>query len=119
MKYNKPLLSSSSIKGDTVKNAEGEDLGNIKDIMINTQTGEIQYAVLSFGGFMGMGDKYFALPWKALSVNWEEECLTLNIHKEKLDDAPGFDKDNWPNMADPQFQQTISDYYGVSFNRAA
>ncbi|MCH2546665.1 MAG: PRC-barrel domain-containing protein [Alphaproteobacteria bacterium] len=117
--YNKPLLSAASIDGDKVKNAKGEDLGNIKDLMINTATGEIQYAVLSFGGFMGMGDKFFAVPWEAFAVDWEDECLTLNVEKDVLKSAPGFDKDNWPNMADLKFQDQISGHYGIGARRAA
>lgn len=112
-KYNKPLLSSSSIEGDSVKNAQGEDLGTIQDLMINTETGDIQYAVMSFGGFLGMGDKYFAVPWEALAVDFENECMILNVDKDKLENAPGFDKDNWPNLADATFRRTVYDHYGL------
>lgn len=114
MNYSSPLLSASSLDGDTVKNAQGEDLGNIKDIMIDTETGEVAYYVLSFGGFLGMGDKLFAIPPQSISVDTEEECLVLNVDKERLEDAPGFDKDNWPNMADPSFRDEIYSYYGYS-----
>lgn len=119
MNQTKPLLLASSIQGDPVKNAQGEDLGNIKEIMLNTDTGEIQYAVLSFGGFLGMGDKYFAVPWKALSVDWNNECLILNVEKSLLQNAPGFDKDKWPNMAEQKFHQEIQNHYGVGTRRAA
>ncbi|MEM6649061.1 MAG: PRC-barrel domain-containing protein [Pseudomonadota bacterium] len=105
------LLSSSSIHGDSVKNHSGEDLGNIEDLMVNLNDGHIEYAVLSFGGFLGMGDKYFAVPFERLTVDEKNECMVLNVDKELLKDAPGFDKDNWPNFADPTFKQTISSYY--------
>lgn len=94
------VLSSSSIVGTNVQNSAREDLGEIKDLMIDLSGGRIAYAVLSFGGFLGMGDKLFAIPWEAFQVVQEEEVLILNVAKEKLEQAPGFDKDNWPDMAD-------------------
>ena len=64
-----PVLSSSTLTGDSVRNPEGEDLGDIKDLMIDTASGNVEYAVLSFGGFLGLGDKLFALPWPALKLD--------------------------------------------------
>jgi sporulation protein YlmC with PRC-barrel domain len=115
MSYNQSLLSSSSITHDKVRNTQNENLGRIEDLMINTETGQIEYAVLSFGGFLGMGDKYFAIPFQAFTVDREEECLILNVDKERLKDAPGFDKDNWPNMADPQFRDQVHSHYGYEY----
>ncbi|GJL70685.1 MAG: hypothetical protein NPIRA06_33200 [Nitrospirales bacterium] len=108
------VLSSSSITGDTVQNMDREDLGEIKDLMIDLSEGRIAYAVLSFGGFLGMGDKLFAIPWEALSVVQEEKVFLLNVPKEKLEQAPGFDKDNWPDMADVTWGQSIHEYYGYN-----
>ncbi|WOI53731.1 PRC-barrel domain-containing protein [Parvularcula sp. LCG005] len=105
------LLSSSSINHDSVRNAAGEDLGEIKDLMIDTETGQVEYAVLSFGGFLGMGDKYFAVPFKSFNVDRENECMVLNVEKERLKDAPGFDKDHWPNFADAAFRSSVDSYY--------
>ncbi|HSF11113.1 MAG TPA: PRC-barrel domain-containing protein [Nitrospirales bacterium] len=106
------VLSSSSIVGTTVQNMGREDLGEIKDLMIDLSGGRIAYAVLSFGGFLGMGDKLFAIPWEAFQVVQEEEVLLLNVAKEKLEQAPGFDKDNWPDMADMTWGKSIHTYYG-------
>lgn len=106
------VLSSSSIVGTTVQNMGREDLGEIKDLMIDLSGGRIAYAVLSFGGFLGMGDKLFAIPWEAFQVVQEEEVLLLNVAKEKLEQAPGFDKDNWPDMADMTWGKSIHSYYG-------
>lgn len=105
------VLSASSITGDSVRNAEGEDLGELEDLMIDTATGKINYAVLSFGGFLGMGDKLFAVPWQALTLNPDEEKFILNVDKERLKDAPGFDKDDWPDMANPTWNDEINTYY--------
>lgn len=112
MNLNTTLLSASTLQGDKVKNAQGEDLGDVKDIMINTETGQVQYYVLSFGGFLGMGDKFFAIPPQAIQVDTANECLVLNVTKEQLENAPGFDKDNWPNMGDETFRSQVYTHYG-------
>ena len=116
MNYTHPILSAESIISDSVRNGQNEDLGSIKDIMIDTETGQVAYYVLSFGGFMGMGDKYFAIPAQAMSVDTENECMVLNVSKERLKDAPGFDKNDWPNMADSGFRDQIHGYYGTSYD---
>lgn len=115
MKFNNIVLSASSLEGDKVKNAQGEDLGNVKDIMINTERGQVQYYVLSFGGILGMGDKLFAIPPQSIAVDTQEECLILNVDKDKLENAPGFDKDNWPNMAEEAFRDEIYAHYGYEY----
>jgi sporulation protein YlmC with PRC-barrel domain len=106
------VLSISSIKGNRVVNPQGEDLGNIEELMIEMGAGRIAYAVLSFGGFLGLGDKYFAIPWEALSLNIDNKTFLLSVPKEKLDKARGFDKDNWPDMADQRWGSEIHSYYG-------
>ena len=111
----KPLglvLSASSLKGDKVVNRQGEDLGKIEELMVDLDRGRIAYAVLSFGGFLGMGDKLFAIPWQAFGVDTVEKRLVLNADKELLKKAPGFDKSKWPNMADPTWATTLYGYYG-------
>lgn len=105
------FLSASTLTGDDVVNPQGESLGNLKDIMLDTSTGKIAYAVLSYGGVFGLGDKLFAVPWSALRIDSDKKNLVLNASKERLKDAPGFDKDHWPNFADPTFGRTLSDYY--------
>ena len=106
-------LSASSLSGNKVVNYEAEDLGKIEDLMIDTSRGVVDYAVLSFGGILGMGDKLFAIPMSAIKVDTSNECCVLNVDKERLKNAPGFDKDNWPNTADPKWQSSIHEYYGV------
>lgn len=107
-------LSASSINGNSVRNGSGEDLGKIEDLMINTQSGSVEYAVLSFGGILGIGDKLFAVPMQALAVDADEEEFVLHESKERLEDAPGFDKDNWPDTADDKWQQQVRAYYNVA-----
>lgn len=105
------FISASTLTGDDVVNPQGESLGDLKDIMLDTSTGKIAYAVLSFGGILGMGDKLFAVPWSALRIDGDNKNLVLNVAKDRLKDAPGFDKDHWPNFADQTFTRTVSDYY--------
>ena len=106
------VLAASTLKGDSVVNHQGEDLGNIEDLMIDLEGGRIGYAVLSFGGFLGMGDKLFAIPWDALTVDQQNQRLVLNVDKDLLKQAPGFDKDNWPDMTDPAWGAELYTYYG-------
>ena len=106
------VLSASSLKGDNVVNHQGEDLGKIEEIMIDLDRGRIAYAVLSFGGFLGMGDKLFAIPWQAFTVDTAQKRLVLNAKKELLEKATGFDKSNWPNMAETGWGTTVYGYYG-------
>ena len=108
------VLAASTLAGDSVRNAAGEDLGKLDELMIDIPSGRVAYAVLSFGGVLRMGNKLFAVPWSALKVDEDEKCFILNVDKTKLENAPGFDKDNWPNMADPTWGSEVSRYYGVT-----
>jgi hypothetical protein len=105
------VLSASSLAGDAVKNSLNEDLGKVNELMIDVPTGKVAYAVLSFGGFLGMGDKLFAVPWRALTLDEDRKCFILDVDKQTLEDAPGFDKDNWPDMAEPSWRSQVYSYY--------
>ena len=106
------VLSASTMTGDSVKNRADEDLGKIKELMIDVPGGRVAYAVLSLGGVMGMGGKLFAIPWNALTLDEDRKCFMLDVDKTTLENAPGFDKDNWPDMADPAWGEKIHSYYG-------
>ena len=108
------LMGADTLLGNDVYNERGENLGNIKEFMIDMASGRIAYAVLSFGGFLGMGDRLFAVPWQALKLDTANKRFALNVVKEKLKDAPGFDKDHWPSMADPTWATSVHSFYGVS-----
>jgi hypothetical protein len=97
-----------------VKNASNETLGSIKEIMLDKISGRVAYAVLESGTFLGLGGKLLAIPWNSLNYNANDNCFILNIDKEKLKKAPGFDKDHWPDLADRQFGTTVSTYYGTT-----
>lgn len=99
--------------GDDVKNSQGEQLGQIEEIMLDVKEGRVLYAVLSFGGFLGIGDKFFAIPWDALTIDTQREEVIFDIDKETLADAPGFDKDDWPTTApeDDAWLVSVYEYY--------
>ncbi len=105
-------LSASTLVGDKVRNNEGDDLGDIKDIMLDVDNGRVAYAVLDMGGFLGIGNKLFAVPWSALTLDREAHEFVLNVDKETLDNAPGFDQDNWPDFSDAAWGTSIYEYYG-------
>jgi sporulation protein YlmC with PRC-barrel domain len=107
------LMGANTLIGNDVYNHQGEDIGDIKEIMLDVRTGEVRYAVLSFGGFLGMGEKLFAVPWVALTLDTMNKRFVLNVEKERLTSAPGFDKDKWPDMADQRWSKEIHSYYGV------
>ena len=107
------LMSAGTLIGDNVYNLKDESLGEIKEIMLDTRSGRVAYAVLSFGGFLGMGDKLFAVPWNALVLDSANKRFTLNVEKSRLESAPGFNKDQWPNMADQAWANGIHSYYGT------
>jgi sporulation protein YlmC with PRC-barrel domain len=108
------VVSAGSVTGDSVRNLKGDDLGNIQEIMLDVNDGSIAYAVLSFGGFLGMGDKLFAVPWKAMTLVQDQEHFLLDVDKNVLENAPGFDKDNWPDFSDPTWGQGIHDHYSTT-----
>lgn len=105
------IVRTADIIGVHVKNAQNEHLGDIEEIVLDKLSGEVKYLVLSFGGFLGMGDKLFAIPWHTINYDDEEDCFILNISKERLKGAPGFNKDQWPDMADMTWGETISNFY--------
>ncbi|RPI71279.1 MAG: PRC-barrel domain containing protein [Ignavibacteriales bacterium] len=106
-------LSAATLTGDKVTNRAGEDLGKIEEIMLDTDEGRIAYAVVSFGGFLGIGDKYFAIPWKTLKLDTDNKQFLLDVPKERLENAPGFDKNNWPKTPDYNYMSEIYKHYDV------
>jgi len=106
------LMGADTLMGEDVYNRQEEDLGDIKEFMIDMQSGKIAYAVLSFGGIMGMGNKLFAVPFQALQLDTVNKRFILDVAKERLENAPGFDKDRWPDMASAEFGTQVSSFWG-------
>lgn len=106
-------LSVTSINGTDVVNRDGENLGHIEDMMIDLSTGRILYTVLSFGGFLGIGNKLFAVPFESFTIDKKNEKFVLDYDKDFLENAPGFDKDNWPETNNVDFNTEVYSYYSV------
>jgi sporulation protein YlmC with PRC-barrel domain len=105
------IMSTGSLTGTNVINRQGETLGEIEDIMIDMRRGRIAYAVMGAGGFLGIGEKLFAIPWGALTLDTDNKAFILDVDKERVKNAPGFDKDHWPSMADMSWATDVHTYY--------
>lgn len=113
-RFGSRVLSAGSLSSDDVYNPKGEKLGSIKDLMVDIENGKVCYAVLSFGGFLSLGEKLFAVPWSALTVDTENEYFIMDTDEARLKNAPGFDPDNWPNMADATWGKSVHAHYGTT-----
>jgi sporulation protein YlmC with PRC-barrel domain len=111
---------ASEIIGTNVMSPNNEDtIGEINDLVIDAQSGKLRYAAVSVGGFLGIGDKMIAVPWQAFEHRRDENgdrYLSLDTTKEKLEQAPGFNEENWPDFASPQWSSENDRHYGVSVN---
>ncbi len=108
---NSKLISSVALIGMEVKNLEGQDLGDIVDIMLDEDSGATAYAVIATG-FMGLGDRYLAVPWRAFRINSKKELVQLDISRDDFKRAPSFDKENWPAFPHADFIREVHDYFG-------
>jgi sporulation protein YlmC with PRC-barrel domain len=107
------IMAASSFEGETVVNNLGETVGEIEEIMLDVRSGRIAYAVMSVGGFLGIGEKYFAIPWRAFTMDTDNHRFLLDVDKDRLNNAPGFDKDHWPSMADQSWAMQVHSYYST------
>ncbi|QGZ66508.1 PRC-barrel domain-containing protein [Paraburkholderia acidisoli] len=106
------IMAADTLDGNKVYTSDGEHVGKISDIMLDVRTGRVAYAVLSEGGFLGIGDKLHAIPWGALTLDTAEKCFRVDIAAQRIKDDPGFDKDHWPTMADQTWGTQLHEYYG-------
>ncbi len=107
------IVKASQVIGADVKNAAGEKLAEIKDLVLDPSNGDIAYAVVQSGGALfGGAKKLFAMPWAALTLSEDGKTFLLDADQDMLAEAPGFDPDNWPNMADRQWAIELHRYYG-------
>lgn len=109
------ISRASKIIGTKVKDAKGGKLGDIKDLVLDPESGQVVYAVVSFGGVFGVGNKLFAVPLKALHWTRDKEYYALDLDKETLKKAPGFDKKHWPDSSNKWEQQReeLNQFYQV------
>ncbi len=104
----------SSIIGASIVNPSRVSLGKIKEVVIDPVKGQVTYAVISFGGFVGLGEKLFAIPFSAFTYHANGNEYVLNVSQERLRGAPGFDADRWPAMSDNNWNRDLSGYYDRS-----
>ena len=105
------VTAASALEGETVLDRQGVALGEIEEIMLDVKGGRIAYAVLAVGGFLGIGEKYFAVPWRALRLDAERKCFVLDVDGNTLGNAPSFDRDDWPAMSDEEWAASIDAYW--------
>lgn len=102
------------LTGHKVQNTAGEDLGKIDDLVLDDQTGRVLYAILAYGGLLGLGERLIAIPWKRLRLKGDQKIFLLNIDKETLAHAPSFDKEHWPDMTLPEWRDEIETYFAYN-----
>ena len=108
------IIAAAEVQATSVTNPAHENLGSIRDVVLDKYDGSVRYAVLQFGGFLGLGSKLFAVPWELLHYNEDADAYILNIQQEVLKSAPGFDSDNWPDMGAAAFDTSVRRHYGLA-----
>lgn len=106
------LIGSDRVQGTTVYNRDGEKIGTVEKVMIDKISGEVAYAVMSFGGFLGMGEKYHPLPWGVLAYDQSKDGYRVSLSKDQLEKAPTYEGDREPDWSDPTWGSRVHDYYG-------
>ena len=106
------LIASNKVEGTAVYNRLGERLGSIYNFMVDKRSGQVEYAVLSFGGFLGIGENYYPLPWKALTYDTSQGGYVVDLDKDRLRDAPNYAASDNPDWRDPDYGRRIDEYYG-------
>lgn len=106
-------VDASAFAGDPVFNRQDAVLGIIEDLLIDVQRGTVAYAVLAPEGFLGLGDRPFAIPWSAFTLDVDRQCFILDADRQRLEEAPGFDRDAWSAIGDLGWAHDVHHYFGV------
>jgi sporulation protein YlmC with PRC-barrel domain len=106
------LISADKVTGTSVFNRQGEKLGSVYSIMLNKTNGQVAYAIMSFGGFLGMGESYHPLPWKVLKYDPRQDGYVVDLDRNRLEAAPSYTARNEPNWSDRAYGQSVDTYYG-------
>jgi hypothetical protein len=106
------LISADKVTGTSVYNRRGEDLGSVYDVMINKVSGQVAYAIMSFGGFLGMGESYHPLPWRALTYDTRQGGYIVDIDRNRLENAPYYSAGSEPDWSDRSYSQSVDRYHG-------
>jgi sporulation protein YlmC with PRC-barrel domain len=108
------LIAASKVNGTNVYNQQGDSLGTIYDVMINKQSGRVEYAIMSFGGFLGMGEHYHPLPWNLLQYDERQGGYIVDLDQDRLQGAPAFATSATPDWSGGAYSRQVDDYYGIS-----
>ena len=108
------LISSDKVEGTTVYNRQGEKLGTVTSFMVGKRNGRVQYAVLSFGGLFGMGEKFYPLPWDTLTYDTDKGGYMVDIDKDRMEGAPSYDRGNEPTY-DRAYGERVYGHYGLAY----
>jgi hypothetical protein len=111
------LLPCAALEGETLYNRDAEALGELEFVVIDVPSGKIAYAVLVRGGVLGLGERLHAIPWEALEIDADQRRFVLDIRKERLDAAPGFDDEHWPAMTDAEWAAAIEAFHSSNPRR--
>ncbi len=106
------LIASDKVEGTSVYNLKGESLGKIHNFMVDKVSGHVSYAVLSFGGILGIGSSYYPIPWQKLHYDKELSGYVVDIDRDALEGAPSYASDTSPDWLDPHYGRSIDNYYG-------
>ena len=107
------LIASDKVEGTAVYNRQREHMGTVRNFMVNKRSGQVAYAVMSFGGFLGMGESYHPLPWKALTYDTGMGGYVVNLTRQQLEGAPSYTSSDMPDWSTPTYGRRVSDYYGM------
>ena len=105
------VMPCATLVSDVIQNRGGEELGKLEHVMLDVPSGRVAYGVLARGGVLGLGAKLFTIPWEAFTLDEQRGCLVLDIDRERLDEAPGFDHEHWPAMGDPSWASLVHEYF--------
>ena len=106
------LISADKVTGTNVYNRQGDKLGSVYDVMLNKLNGQVAYAIMSFGGFLGMGESYHPLPWRALAYDTRLDGYVVDIDRNRLENAPYYEAGSEPDWSDRSYGQRVDSYYG-------
>lgn len=110
----KPVISSDKIQGTAIYNPAGDKLGSIEKLLIDKASGQVHYAIMEFGGFLGMGTDRYPLPWSMLTYDTQRDGYVVPLDKDRLENAPRYTPLEVPDYSDPGYARHVQDYYGVA-----
>ena len=108
------LISAGKVQGTNVYNTGGDSLGEVYDVMIDKMSGKVAYAIMSFGGFLGIGERYHPLPWNTLKYDTRQGGYVVGLTRQQLEGAPTYARTETPAWGDRAYEKSIHDYYGTA-----